>query len=133
MENSNNKINKSSNKKRHGCVTAWLILLLLGSVFGIYVNLQALLISNYFGMQTGLVALLILSVINFICIILLFNWNINGCWGLVVSAIIIFVINLNYGVDAAALVGGLVSPLILYAVLQIKRDGDEVSAWDNLK
>ena len=114
------KIKNKADKKRHGCVTAWLGLLLIGVVFGLYVNISY-----------GLYFMLLMTLINLVLIILLFQWKKIAFWGFVISCIIVFVYNMNYGVDTATAIGGLLSPLVLWAIFQFKSNG--VSAWDNLE
>ena len=112
-----------ANKKRHGCVTTWLVILLIGSTLGVLVNLGA-------GFFWPFNLLLLMSIVNIVCVILMFDWKIVGFWGLSISAVIIFVINLTYGVELPTAIGGILSPVILYGILQIKRNN--ISAWDQL-
>ena len=112
-----------ANKKRHGCASGCLVILLIGSAFGVLVNLAA-------GFFWTFNLLLLLSIVNIVCVILMFNWKIIGFWGLSISAVIIFVINLTFGVELPTAIGGLLSPVILYGILQIKRNN--ISSWDQL-
>ena len=112
-----------ANKKRHGCVTTWLIILLIGSTLGVLVNLGT-------GFFWPFNLLLLMSIVNIVCVILMFDWKIIGFWGLSISAVIIFMINLTYGVELPTAIGGLLSPVILYGILQIKRNN--ISSWDQL-
>lgn len=116
-------------KSRHGCLTAWLIIMLIA-------NLIVLL--NYLGnriyMDTvyGTVSdwavptMMILTVFNLVCVVGLFYWKKLAFWGVCISALAAFCVNLTLG--PAAAIPGLAGPLILFGVLKIgQRNG-----WEQL-
>ena len=102
-------------KKRHGCVTLWLGLMMSVCVLGVYGNVTA-----------GLYLMLLMTLINIVLIILLFQWKKIAFWGFVISCIIVFVLNMNYGIDTTTAFGGLLSPLVLYAVFQFKSNDQTI-------
>jgi len=137
MENPTEKTDETANngKKRHGCVTAWLIFMIIG-------NSLAALIYLFDGdfinkslprpiSTTTLILLTIIGIANVMFAILLLRWNKSGFWGFVMSAIAALIVNLRVGLGIGQCLLGLAGIGILYAVLQIKQD--DISAWDNLE
>ena len=122
------------NKERHGCVTAWLIFIIVAnSITAVLYLFAGDLVSNNIpgGISTSMMVLLgILGVANIVFAILLLSWNKIGFWGFLFVSIIALVINLNIGLGIGQSLFGLVGIAILFGVLQIKKD--DVSAWDNL-
>ena len=114
---------KSTYKKRHGCVTAWFILMLIGSTLGLLINFA---VGFYYPHNI----FILLSVGQLGCIISMFNWKRAGFWYYAIICIIAAFINMSIGVEIAAIIGGLLSPVILYGILQIE-DGGRTS-WDQL-
>jgi len=121
-----NDINISELKQRHGCLTTWLILLVIANVG---VAIFCMLSDN---IETNLRALsAINAVIVVISVILLWNWKRIGFW--------IFA-----GLAVLGLIGGLLTEeyisafqvflpvAILWGVLQWKNDNNP-SGWENMK
>jgi hypothetical protein len=122
------------NKQRHGCVTAWFILMIIGNSLSALTYLFAReFIAQNLPVEiptTMMIALAILGIGNVVFSIMLINWKKTGFWGFVVSSLLIFIINLIIGLGIVQSLLGLISIGILYAVLQFKKA--DVSAWDNL-
>ena len=78
-----------------------------------------------------LILLAILGIANVIFAILLFKWKKIGFWGFVATSIVALFINLSIGLGIAQSLFGLVGIVILYFVLQIKKD--DVTTWNNLE
>jgi len=119
-------------KERHGCVTAWLIfVIVVNSIVGILYLISAIGAGMYDTISpTMLLLLTVLSVINVICAVMLLQWKKVGFFGFVGTSIVAFIINLSLGMDTLQALFGLVGIAVLYAVLQIKKD--EIKTWDNL-
>ena len=121
-------------KERHGCVTAWLILMIIAnSIVAVgYLFGGEFVAKNFPGgiSNTVLVVLGILGVVNVVSAVMLFNWKKIGFWGFTISAIITLIINLYIGVGIIQSVWGLAGIAILYVILQIKKD--DVDTWTNL-
>jgi hypothetical protein len=122
-------------KKRHGCVTTWLILLMT-------VNSGAALLHFFFtdllmqympyNVSPGMLYLLgFFSVMNVVFAVLLFQYKKFGFWGFIVSAIAGFLINLQLGLSVGQAITGFVSIGVLFAILQIKQNG--ISAWEQME
>lgn len=121
-------------KQRHGCVTAWLILMIIANSFTAITYLFASdMITRALpgDASQGLIILLgIVGVANVMFSILLFQWNKWGFWGFCITSVIALFINLSMGLGIGQSVMGLIGIGILYGVFQIKKN--DVSAWDNL-
>ncbi len=132
MENVDN--NSSQPKQRHGCVTAWLILLILvNSLTAIsYLFAGGLIAQNIPGeiSRSMMIILALMGIANVIFAVLLFKWRKIGFWGFLLTSIVALAINLNIGMSIGQSLLGLVGIILLYAVLQIKKD--QVSAWNQL-
>jgi hypothetical protein len=88
-------------KRRHGCVTAWLILIIVinslsgvVSFFGLGMSFDKIPQS----LRAVLVALGFLSIVKVACAILLFQWKRIGFWGFLVISAAALVINVRYDV-----------------------------------
>jgi hypothetical protein len=125
----------SNSKQRHGCVTAWLILMIIANSLTAILYLFAgdMIAQNFPGGISNfmLILLAILGVGNVIFSILLFKWMKIGFWGFLATSIAVLVVNLSIGLGIVQSLFGLVGIVVLYGVLQIKKDN--VSAWTNLE
>ena len=132
MENLNE--NSNNQKQRHGCVTAWLILMIIANSLTAILYLFAgdMVAQNFPGgiSNSMLILLALLGIGNVVFSILLFKWMKIGFWGFLVNSIGVLIVNLSIGLGIGQSLFGLVGIAILYGVLQIKKDN--VPAWDNL-
>ena len=112
-----------ANKKRHGCVTTWLVLIFIASAYSVLANLAM-------GFYYPWNIYVMLSIGQLVCVILMFNWKLNGFWGFAIIQLPATFLNISLGLPASAIIGGLLAPFILYFILQIKRNN--ISAWDQL-
>ena len=121
-------------KKRHGCLTAWLILLVLGNGFStvsflfygdaISENLETALSENNLWIPA------VLSVLNLIFALMLFTWKKWAFWGLLLTSFIAFGLNIYLGLGLLNSAVGLLGIVLLYVLLQRKHQGK--SAWEQL-
>jgi hypothetical protein len=121
-------------KQRHGCVTAWLILMIVMNSLSAILYLFAgdMMSRTIPGITTStLIILAVLGIANVIFSALLFQWNKWGFWGFIITSIAALVINLSIGIGIGRSLFGLVGIAILYAILQIKQN--DVTAWENLE
>ena len=121
-------------KQRHGCVTAWLVMMILTNSAMALVYLFAgnlIAESSPVPISTPMMILMgVVGIANVVCAIALFQWKKWGFWGFIATAIIALGVNLSVGLDPGQSLVGLVGIGILYAILQIKQ-GDH-SAWELL-
>ncbi|GMN10981.1 hypothetical protein MTsPCn9_27070 [Croceitalea sp. MTPC9] len=122
-------------KKRHGCVTAWLILMIIANSFTAitYLFMGDVVLENLPNptSKSMLVLLAILGLANLAFAILLFQWKKWAFWSFVASALITLAVNLSIGLGLGQSLLGLLGVILLYAILQIKQDGK--TAWENLE
>ena len=123
-------------KDRHGCVTAWLILMIVanGLVALVYLFFGNAVAENMPGQPSTLimVVLALLSILNVVFAVMLFQWKKLGFYGFVANAVIGFGINLAIGLGLLQSLFGLLGIAILYGIFQMQgKDG--VSAWENLE
>ncbi len=119
-------------KQRHGCLTAWLIFMMIGNsitaliyLLGSQVIKQTLpTIPNW-----AIPVLGVIAVFNLVCTIALFKWQKWGFWGFLGSTVTTFIINMSIGMGIGQSISGLVGIAILYGVLNI----GENKGWSQLK
>jgi hypothetical protein len=133
MEPLNNDLNVS--KLRHGCLTAWLVLVIVVNSLTAFVLLfKSEIITNSlpYDVSSAMIILLGISgIANVIFSIMLFKWKKIGFWGFVFTSLGVLFINLNIGLSIGQSLFGLVAVIILYGILHIKREG--VTGWSNLE
>ncbi|NVB38997.1 hypothetical protein G6O69_14235 [Pseudenhygromyxa sp. WMMC2535] len=120
-------------KTRHGCVTAYLIFMLIVNAITSLANL--LMADEIQDLTPGmpgwaLPVLSLLGVLNVVFAVLLFRWKKIGFFGFVGTSVLAAIINLSAGLAISQVVGGLIGIGILYAILQI---GSPKSAWAQLE
>ena len=133
MENINN--NPDIPKQRHGCVTAWLILMIIGNslIALLYIFGGELVAQEFSGelSSSSLILLALLGIANVIFAILLLKWNKFGFWGYLLTSVAVLVVNIGIGISIGQSILGLLGVVILFGILQIKEGN--ISAWDNLE
>ena len=119
-------------KKRHGCLTAWLILMIVAnSAMALFYLLGMQIMKEaYPNVPVWLFLILTpLGVFNLICAIALFNWKKWGFWGFCVSSVIAMIVNIFIGLGIGQSVAGLLGIAFLYGILQIGKDN---KGWPQL-
>lgn len=126
--------NKNSTKHRHGCVTAWLTLMIILNSFVAFIYLVTggkIIEAFPDGTPRSMLFILaITGIANVIFAILILSWKKIGFWGFLITSIITLFINLSIGVSFGQSLLGLGGIIVLYFVLQINKDN--VTAWDYL-
>ena len=122
-----------SNPERHGCVTTWLIIMLILNSFvalfySISVNKLAQSLNTS---KIAIMGLVLLGALNIIFAIMLLTWRKIGFYGFVITTIAAFSLNIYIGISPARATLGLLGFAVLYGILQIKQNG--ISAWSYLK
>lgn len=119
-------------KRRHGCLITYLILIILASsgTALLYLLASDLIRETQPNMPDWAFPVLIAnSVLNLLWTIALFRWKKWGFWGFVVSAVISISVNLSIDLSVLSALGGLVGVAVLFGVLQI---GKEKKGWSQL-
>ncbi len=123
------------NKQRHGCVTAWLLVLIFATSFSTVLNIfVGDIFSQSFPKEisnTFQILITVISICNVFLAISLFQWKKWAFWGLVISSMAMLGINLNIGVGIGRAGLGLLGIVILYGLFQLKKDN--VTSWSSLE
>lgn len=120
-------------KKRHGCLTAFLIVAILLNALTAFGNLaagEAIEQTLPDAPSWGLPVLALLGVVNIVSLIAIWLWKKWGFFGVMLSGFITVFVNLAIGVNVMAAVMGLIGVAVLYGVLQI--GDDKTKGWTQL-
>lgn len=120
-------------KSRHGCLTAWLVVMILANSasFLLYLLAQDMISEQLPQLPDWAFPVLIVgSLFNLLCALALFRWKKWGFWGACLSSIVIFVLNIELGIGIGQSLFGLVGVVLLYAVLHIGKDNQ---GWPQLE
>ena len=115
-------------KVRHGCLTAYLILMIWGGLATLYTS-YGLIQSQTMPLWQKLFAVSA-TISSIIWIIALFKWKKWGFWGWCLTVVALIIYNLMVGDSIVAAFYPLVGLGILYGVLQI---GGENKGWNQLE
>jgi hypothetical protein len=122
----------SEDKQRHGCLTAWLVLMIVANAAAalLYLLAGAAIRQKVPNIPDwALPTLIVVGVVNVVCAVALFRWKKWGFYGFLATSVIAFAINLVLGLGIIRAVFGFVGVAILYGVLQI---GKENKGWPQL-
>jgi hypothetical protein len=131
------RLDKNTNisKQRHGCVTAWLVLMIFfNSLIAIMYFFASDIVTKKspYNVSTTMVMLLgVIGVGNVIFSILLFQWKRIGFWGFIITGILTSFINLKIGLGTLQSLFGLFGIVLLYGILKVKKQN--VTGWENLE
>ena len=120
-------------KSRHGCLTAWLVLMIIMNSAGALMYLlgsEAIRQGYPNAPGWAFPVLLVFTLFNLVCAIALYRWKKWGFWGFCASSVVALVMNLSIGLGIGLAIGGLVGVLLLYGVLHI---GKENKGWPQLE
>lgn len=122
----------SEGKQRHGCLTAWLVLMIVANAAtALMYLLGSTAIKQNFPSAPGWAfpMLAVMGIVNVVCAVGLFQWKKWGFLGFLATSIITFVINVMVGLNLVQAIFGLAGFAILYGVLHI---GKERKGWTQL-
>jgi hypothetical protein len=122
----------ANEKKRHGCLTALLVLMLVANSATALMYLlggSALRTATPNVPASMFPVLALIGFFNLACAIALFRWKKWGFWGFCVSSVVALAVNVSIGVGPGSIFG-LIGIAVLYGVLRIGgvRDG-----WSQLE
>ena len=130
----NNETSESSpqieEKKRHGCLTACLILMILGSVLTVLGNLSAAILDAPIQIAPSWVYLTMAigGILNMVSLVAVFKWHKWGFWLFTITALFVFCINLYSGAGIVPSLIGLTGVAFLLGALFV---GDK-NGWSQL-
>ena len=120
-------------KLRHGCLTAFLILMIIAnSIIALFYLFSGSTVAKAFPESSSwaLPVLIIIGIFNVACAIALYQWKKWGFYGFTISSIITFIVNLIIGLNMFQSFVGFMGIAVLYWVLQM---GKEKKGWDQLE
>jgi len=126
-------------KERHGCVSAWLWLSFIGAVMSVLISIFGGDMLNEINVENGqpsmsqtyLYISALFTGVGAFAYYMILNWQKNGFYlASAISIVIGFVGYFMVG-NFMSLAGAILGPIILFAILQIQKNG--VSAWDHLE
>ena len=120
-------------KQRHGCLTAWLILMVIANSLTamLYLFASELVRRGTPGMPGWAVPVLgVGSVLNVVFAVALFQWKKWAFYGFAATAVVAFAVNVVVKVNLGQALFGFAGVGILYAVLQI---GESNKGWPQLQ
>lgn len=121
-------------KQRHGCVTAWLVFIIVVNSLTalLYLFASDLITKNLPGDVSEAMIMLLgaIGIANVVFAFLLLRWKKIGFWGFILTSIAAFAINVSIGFGVGQSLLGLVGVAILYGILQIKQNNE--TTWENL-
>ena len=119
-------------KKRHGCLTAYLVLAIIANSATalIYLFGAAAIKRSVPNMPDwAFPVLIVLVLFNLACAIALLRWKKWGFWGLVGSAVVTLGVNLTIGLGLSSAIVGLLGVFLLCGLLHIGKDN---KGWPQL-
>jgi hypothetical protein len=121
-------------KQRHGCLTAWLVVIIVvNSVVALLYLFAGSAIASTFAISRGwaIPVLVIVSAANIGFAIALFLWKKWGFYGFVATSVLALAVNLAIGLNPVQAVFGLVGVAILYGILHIGNESNR--GWPQLE
>jgi hypothetical protein len=118
---------------RHGCLTAYLVFMLIMNTFTclVYLFTGSKIMAAYPAAPAFMPYVLAAGcALNIVIALYLFWWRKWAFYLFCVLAVIVLGINIFIGINPVGALTGLIGPLILYGVLQI---GGEKKGWKYLK
>jgi len=117
-------------KKRHGCLTAYLSVLIVGALIALVFYLFRAIGRNDYPVWESLL-FAVVSLFDIVCAVAVFMWKKWGVWGLCGIAVIGFIVSLFQGeLVIFAIINITISIGILFWVLNV---GGENKGWPQLE
>ncbi len=127
-------------RQRHGCLTAWLIFMIIVSSLGALGSLFFAINPNLYdpiaaqqstsNLSSAFIVLTLISIFDIICAIALFRWKKWGFYGILGVSVVSFIISLSIGLTIMTSLTEFIGIAILYGVLNM---GRENKAWGRLE
>jgi hypothetical protein len=116
--------NMAEVKQRHGCLTTWLVLMIIANSLTalIYLLDKNAIKPNLHAPAWSRLALAVIGMANLVFSIALLRWKKWGFFGIVGTSILTLFVNLRNGVNPGFAVFGLTGVVMLYTLLQIGKD-----------
>lgn len=123
------------NKQRHGCLTAWLIYLMISYSIvslGLFYKIDSIAQRfQYIKSENLLLIVASIEILNVLFIFMLLKWFKLGFWGLLSTSTLLFIIQVMNTNNILTPIITVTVMLIIYGLLKLKKRN--VSGWDNLE
>ncbi len=119
--------------ERHGCLTAWLILMLIanaGTAIMTPLSVEGMKKAGLQPTSTTITVVVLCAVANMVFAIALFRWFKWGFWGFCLTSAAALATNLSVGMGIGSSLFGLIGVGLLYWVLNM---GEGNKAWPRLR
>lgn len=119
--------------ERHGCLTAWLVFMIIANAATAVITPLSIAGMRQAGLQPSPISIgviVICAIANIIFAVALFRWQRWGFYGFIAASAVALITNLSLGLGIGQSLFGLVGIFILYWVLNM---GGERKAWPRLK
>ena len=122
------------NKQRHGCLTVWLIYLMISNSIvslGLFYNIDTIVQRfQYIKSENLLLIVASIQILNVLFLFMLLKWFKLGFWGLLSTSTLLFIIQIMNTNNILTPIITVIVMLIIYGLLKLKKRN--VSGWDNL-
>jgi hypothetical protein len=122
------------NKQRHGCLTAWLIYLMISNSIvslGLFYNINSIVERfKYIKSENLLLIVASIQILNVLFLFMLLKWFKLGFWGLLSTSTLLFIIQIMNTKNILTPIITVIVMLIIYGLLKLKKRN--ISGWDNL-
>lgn len=122
-------------KQRHGCLTAWLIYLIIAysfcTILYFFKSDEMSKIAKYQISENMMLIHGSLALLGIVFSIMLFKWVKLGFWGIFSITIILFVLQILNSNRIMSPIFIVICLIILFGLLQLKKDNK--SGWNNLE
>jgi hypothetical protein len=123
------------NKQRHGCLTAWLIYLMISYSIvslGLFYKIDTIAQKfQYIKSENLLLIVASIEILNVLFLFMLLKWFKLGFWGLLSTSTLLFIIQIMNSNNILTPIITAIVMLIIYGLLKLKKRN--VSGWDNLE
>lgn len=119
----------NDNKQRHGCLTTWLIFMIIANSISAIVYLTDPDMVQQGASEWMFLLLAFVGVFNVVCAIALLQWKKWGFYGFCVNAVISSFINISLGLGWVSLIFAPIPVGVLFGILNM---GKEKKAWPKL-
>ena len=120
----------SDNKQRHGCLTAWLVFMIIGNSISSLIYLINPDVLQVDASEWTFLLLAFLGAVNVMCAIALLQWQRWGFYGFCVTAAISGLVNISIGFGIVSLLYAAIAVGALFGMLNL---GKERKAWPKLE
>lgn len=119
-------------KIRHGCLTAWLVLMIIANAAtaSMYLRGSGTIRATTPNMPGwALPVLIVASIFSLVCAIAFFQWEKWGFWGICATSVVAMAVNLLADLGICPTFSGLLGVSLLYGTLHI---GTDNKGWPQL-